>query len=192
MPRKSRILTLPPDIKNGLDALIAEGRESIDDLTAYIMEQCEKQNIQAPSRSAVGRYSADVAKTTQALRESREMASAIVQELGPSFAEGEQGRALVQMLRTLVWRVAKPQVDNQDAEIDTKTLMQLTRTIKDLSATMRLEQDFVKNIEARAKAQAQEEMQAEMHKAAQNMQAKEGETPLDLYERMMRVYRGEA
>lgn len=188
MPRKSTISRLPSSIKEQLDTLIAEGRESIDGLLAYIAPLCAEQGLSVPSRSSVGRYTADISKTLAALRESREMAQAIVQELGPSMAEGEQGRALVQMLRSLVYRVSKPLVDNPDAEVDVKSLMQLSRTIKDLSSSMRLEQDFVKNIEIRAKQEAVEEMQ----RAAQSMESKEGESPLDMYERMMRVYRGEA
>ena len=154
MARKSSINSLPKPIRKQVDLWIVDGKVTIDQLYKYL----QSQGLDAvPSRSAVGRYVADITKTTAALRESREIATAIMQELGPQIAEGEQGRALVQMMRTLIFRFLKPQIDNPEAQIDPKEVVNLTRALKDLSQAMRFEQDFEQRVRDEAIKAAREE-----------------------------------
>lgn len=190
MGRKSTMKQLPQNIRKQVDDWIVGGNATIEQLWQYMQNQADAAGIeQVPSRSAIGRYVADVTKTAQALRESREMATALMQEMGPGLAEGDQGRTLVQMMRTLVFRFLKPQIDNPEGGLDPKEFMAMTRAIKDMSHSMRLEQDFNVKIREEGKKEAEEAMRAAANEVAKT--SGDALSPLAMFEKVMRVYRGE-
>jgi len=159
MPRKSIIKGLPSSFRKDLDRLILEEKLSTDELRDFIA-RCDAVD-KVPCRSSVGDYAKGVRdearETAAALRESREMARAIAQELGPESVESEQGRLLVEMLRTIFFRYIRDKYrTGQSMSPDDFTKM--SRALRDMAQAMRDEQDFARRI----KEDARKEMEAEM------------------------------
>lgn len=153
MARKNAVHKLPPSLKRQLDRLIMEDRLTLDELHAFVAERVANP----PSRTSIWRHAVDEKATRDALRESREIARGIAQELGPESVEGEQGRVLVEMLRSFVFRAMMDKVNTPDAKFDAKEIAAITRSVRDLAQAMHLEQDFAKRIrvEERKKVEAE-------------------------------------
>ena len=169
MPRKSIIKCLPSSFRKELDRLILEDKLSIDQLRAFIAgcEAAEK----IPCRSAVGDYAKEVKDTAAMLLESREIAKGIAQELGPGSVEGEQGRLLVEMLRTFFFRFIRSRTTDPDATFDSDEFAKMARALRDMSQAMHLEQDFAKRIreEERKKVEAEMKTRVQQLGSAQDL-----------------------
>ena len=130
---------------------------TLDELHEFVLGKCAAVGADAPSRTALWRYSAHFSAAAQVMRENRDMARALAQELGAESVEGEQGRLLVEMLRGLVYRTMQERMTEPDAKFDPAEVDKIARSLKNLSQAMSLEADFAKRIkdEARREAQAQ-------------------------------------
>ena len=161
MARKSSVKTkLPPSVLRELDAKLMRGHLTIDQLLEFLHGKVEAP----PSRSALGRYAKNFEATAKALRESREAAKALAQEMGPDSVEGEQGRLLVEMLRGLVFDVIFDLKGDPEAKVDVEKLQRLSRTLKELSHSMHLEQDFAKRIKEETRKEVEAEVKARVGK----------------------------
>lgn len=157
MARKSSVKTmLPSSLLRQLDQLIMEDKLTIDELHAFIAEQVANP----PSRSSIGRYAANEKETKAALRESREIARGIAQELGPDSVESEQGRILVEMVRSFVFKAMMSKVSNPEAKFDASEMAKITRSIRDMAQAMSLEQDFAKRIREEERKKVEAEVKA--------------------------------
>lgn len=157
MPRKSSVARLSPDLRRQIDKALTDGRMTLDELHAFVAGKCAAAGADAPSRTALWRYSTNFSAAAQVMRENRDMARALAQELGAESVEGEQGRLLVEMLRGLVYRTMQERMTEPDAKFDPAEVDKIARSLKNLSQAMSLEADFAKRIkdEARREAQAQ-------------------------------------
>lgn len=133
-----------------------EGRLTLDQLQAFLagLDGVEKP----PSRSALGRYAKGFDEASKKLKESREAARALAQELGPESVEGEQGRLLVEMLRGLTFDLLYELQSNPGTRPEVEKLQRLSRTLREMSHAMQLEQDFAKRIREEARKEVEEEM----------------------------------
>ncbi|WP_302579767.1 phage protein Gp27 family protein, partial [uncultured Desulfovibrio sp.] len=158
-----------------------EGRLTLDEL----LEHLRGIGVEGVSRSALGRQKQKIDKMAARLRQSREMAEALVREVGPSAAEGEQGRLLVQALRGLVM----DHLANLEEDADPKSFMAIARALKDMAQANRLDQDF----EARVRERIQREAEKKLDDATARAAAESaGLTPEQALERVRAIYRGEA
>ena len=157
MARKSSVTRLSPDLRKKIDKALTDGRMTLDELHAFVARKCADIGENAPSRTALWRYSANFSAAAQVMRENRDMARALAQELGADSVEGEQGRLLVEMLRGLLYRALQDRTGDASNKFDASELDKISRSLKNLSQAMHLEQDFAKRIreEARREAQAQ-------------------------------------
>ena len=191
MPRKSIIKGLPSSFLKELDRLILEEKLSIDALREFIASCDAVEKV--PGRSSVGDYAKQVRdearETALALKQSREMARGIAQELGPESVEGEQGRLLVEMLRTFFFRFMRSRVTDPEAVFDSGEFAKMAKALRDTSQAMRLEQDFDKRIRDEARKEAEAKMEKALNAAATGA---EGLSPREILEKVKAVYRGEA
>ena len=157
MARKSSVSRLSPDLRRQIDKALIDGRMTLDELHEFVTSKCAAAGADAPSRTALWRYSTNFSAAAQVMRENREMARALAQELGADSVEGEQGRLLVEMLRGLLYRALQDRTGDASNRFDAGELDKIARSLKNLSQAMHLEQDFAKRIrdEARREAQAQ-------------------------------------
>ena len=151
MGRKSTVLNLPDHVLEELNSALVRGRLSLKELRDFIA-RCDGVE-RVPSESALGRYSMTFKETAAVMRENREMATALAQELGPESVEGDQGRLLVEILRGIVFKTIQARANdpNVTESFDANEVAKIARSLKDLSHTMRLEQDFAKKIKEEAR-----------------------------------------
>lgn len=182
MGRKSSVKQLPPAILKEVNGLLSEGRATLDEILSHL------QKLGAPgvSRSALGRYRQDFEEVAARLRQSREITESFVRDLGPNVKEGEQGRLLVEMVRTLVQDHLTARVRSGEPA-DSKSFQPLSRALKDLAQANRLDQDFEHNVRKRV----EKETLAKLDDAAKQVTG-EAMSPQAALEHIMRIYRGEA
>ncbi|MEG2140818.1 MAG: phage protein Gp27 family protein [Bilophila sp.] len=185
MGRKSSLKKLPPEIYNEINRLLSEGRVTLD----AIVEHLRTLGVDAVSRSALGRQKQKIDKVLERLRQSREVADAIAQKLGPEAVEGKQGRALVQLLSALAGEYMMRRLDDPEGEADAKEIMALARAVKDASQASRYSQDFEMNL----RVQLEKEMKAKMDKAVEQVTGNPENTvlnPAQLKAKLLEAYGG--
>lgn len=160
---KSRIETeLSEDDLGEFRRLLATGRLTIDALTLWL----EGRGYEI-SRSSVHRYAQSFEEVAARLRESREMAEAMVRELGPEATDGKQGRLLVEMFRTLVNDHLMRRLRGEDSALDPQQFMFLAKALKDAAGAARLDQDF----EIKLRAQVLKEVSDKLSAAERSAKA---------------------
>lgn len=137
MPRKSSIKTLPEAVLARLNFMLAEGVTTLDDVVAWLDDQGHPR-----SRSAVGRYKANLDKVAARLRESREITEALTKELGSAAAQGKQGRLLVEMARGVVFDLLMKIQDADGEGISSMDVALLGKGLAELGRALRFDQDF--------------------------------------------------
>lgn len=157
MARKNSVTRLSPDLRRQIDKALMDGRMTMDELHAFVAGKCAAAGADTPSRTALWRYSTNFSAAAQVMRENRDMARALAQELGAESVESEQGRLLVEMLRGLLYRSLQDRAGDLTQKFDAAEVDRIARSLKNLSHAMHLEQDFAKRIreEARRETQAQ-------------------------------------
>lgn len=184
MGRKSTLRRLPPEIQAEINRILSEGRLTLDEL----LEHLRGIGVEGVSRSALGRQKQKIDKVAAKLRQSREITSALVKELGEDTTAGEQGRLLVETLRGMVYDHLQERID-QGEPADPKNLMALARTLKDMAQATRMSQDYELKLREEARKEAEKKMEEATRKAAAESA---GLTPEEALERMKAIYRGEA
>lgn len=147
----SKIRRLPAALREQLHAMLDAGH-TLDEITAHL-----KALGADVSRSGLGRYKQQVDKVAARLRESRNMAEAIMERMGAQAATGKSGDALIQMLTTLTTDYMMRRLDDHNGETDVEELRALARTVKERAQAARATQDYLERVreEARREAQAQ-------------------------------------
>lgn len=158
MAPKSKIATdLSPADKAEFDRLLATGRMSVDGLTLWL----EGKGYRI-SRSAVGRYSQSFEKVAAKLRQSREMTEALVREVGPSAAESQHGRLLVEILRKLTFDHLMQRLEDDGGEgegegsgaMEAGDFFFLAKALKEMAGAARLDQDYEAKVREQANKKA--------------------------------------
>ncbi|MDH4122386.1 MAG: DUF3486 family protein [Deltaproteobacteria bacterium] len=124
MGRKSTLKTLPKEIRRAVDEALREGK-TIDDIVGLI-----RQNGQAVSRSAVGRYAKVANEQMARYKEAQEIAKVWVTKLEKE--EGDVGRLLAEMLRVVVFDIIAA-VNGEGKTIKPHEVMALAKAMRDLS-----------------------------------------------------------
>lgn len=140
MPPKSSIKSLPKKLLDEVQRLLVE-EWSLDDLVAYLREAGHER-----SRSALGRYKRDLGKVAERMRRSREMAGALVREMGPQAAEGKTGRLLVEILQSIVFNHLIKLGDAEEGEDggggpNAMDLMLLAKSIGEMTRALKVDAD---------------------------------------------------
>ena len=183
MGRVSKIRRLPPVLREQLHMMLDAGH-TLEEISEHL------RNLGANvSRSSLGRYKQQVDKVAQRLRESRNMAEAVMERMGAQAATGKSGEALIQMLTTLTSDYLLRRLDDPDGEIEVEEIRALARVVKERAQAARLEQDFEARIREKARKEAEKKVEEATRKAAAESA---GLTPEEALERMKAIYRGEA
>jgi hypothetical protein len=135
MPRRSKIEQLDPRVREIVDQLVREGRASIDDIVARLRELLGETD--APSRSSVGRYAMRAKAQMARYREAQEVAKVWIGKLDAE-PEGDVGRLLSEMLRTVAFQTLGELGGRGDGEVEAGEVMLLARAIKDLASADKL------------------------------------------------------
>ena len=152
MTRASKIRRLPPELREQLHSMLDAGH-TLDEIKTHLNALGADL-----SRSGLGRYKQQVDKVAQRLRESRNMAEAVMERMGAQAATGKSGEALIQMLTTLTSDYFLKRLDDPDGEIEVDEIRALARVVKERAQAARLEQDYDVRIRAQVEKEAAERM----------------------------------
>lgn len=155
MPKKSSIRKLPEGVQAELNRMIADGKFTLDELTAWL---ADKAPAAAVSRSAIGRYSQSFEAVAKELRLVREMSLAMKNEL-EDVPDGDGGRMIIESLQALLLR-ARMQLADSDEDLDVEEVSLLARAMKDLQAAMKSNVDTEMKIRDRVTKEAANEAEA--------------------------------
>ena len=136
MPRPSSIKTLPPEVLAQVNRLLTDARWSLDDVVAHLADAGHPR-----SRSALGRYNQELDQVAERMRRSREMAGALVKEMGPQAAEGKTGRLLVEILQSLVFDHLIKRGDDDAEPTSPMDLMLLAKSIGEMTRALKTDAD---------------------------------------------------
>lgn len=159
MPRPSRIDSFPAHLREQLDQLLASPEcsdlEATAQLNAWLAEECPQE--EPVGKSQVNRRGQKVRAASEKLRQSREIATAIVADLGAA-PQSDTGKLLNEMVRSLVFDLM---LKLQQSEITSENLGQLVGASKELALTLqRLEAASTDNVKRDAEIRKQAREQA--------------------------------
>lgn len=112
MPRPSTVKRLPPEIREEIGALLDQGR-TLDEILTKLREL----GVDDVSRSALGRYSKDLAKVSERIRRGREVAEALVRKLGDA-PESKITRMNVELVHSVITDLTMAALEAEDAEAE--------------------------------------------------------------------------
>ena len=186
MPRASSIDRLPEDVQALIGTLRQRGW-TIDQIHAHLTDLLDK----APSRSAVGRHVKGLAQLGERLRRSRQVAEALVEQLGDA-PESRSNRLALEVCHSAILDLFMRADDAEVGEAggagpvgDAETAM-LAKALdhlasarkKDADTTLRLKKEFAAELEKKL-----DQVQGEA--------SREQMTPAQALERVRALYRGE-
>lgn len=129
--QQSSIDRLPPDILQGLQALLRDSRVTQLEATRRINDILESEgHPERLSKSAVNRYALRMNEVGAKLRQSREVAQMWIGKLGAE-PQGEVGKLLNEMVRTLAFEVTMKMAEG-DEPIEPKMLKDMAIAIERL------------------------------------------------------------
>lgn len=145
MPKPSTIEILPPEIKAQLQAWLQDPRITQAEATERANSLLELAgDPQRVTKSAVNRYAVKMEEVGAKLRQSREVASMYIAQVGAA-PQGQTGLLINEMLRSMAFELSlkMQEADAEDPESMSATISQL----KNLALTMqRLEQSATINV----------------------------------------------
>lgn len=145
MARKSSIKTLPKPILAEVNRLLTEEQATIDEVVAHLAQLGHPRK-----RSAVGVYRQEVSKVAEKMRRSREMADALVREIGPGVVEGKTGRLLVEILQSIAFdfllKRAGAEGGEASEELDSQDFFFLGKALKEMASALKIDTDRELNI----------------------------------------------
>ena len=169
MPRPSTIDKLPEEVRAEIGRLRQNGR-SIDEILAHLRKM---DGIAPVSRSALGRHVAGLAKLGERIRRSREVATALVHELGDA-PESQSARVGIELMQTaildLFMRAEGDTIGGGEANAgglaavagDPKGIHDLAKALDHLSRASRTNLDFMAAAEKRVAERAKREAVAQV------------------------------
>ncbi|SIO94802.1 DUF3486 family protein [Vibrio spartinae] len=148
--RKSKIDTLPDDIKSSLNMLLREGRMSQQDIreqiNQLIVESGVSDDDEYIKRNSMSRYSQGFEKGMERYRQAQQMTQSWVQQFG-EMPQTDIARALIEIGKSQVFDFQMAALEEGET-IDPKTMGQLALAIKRLqeaqTGSVKLEKEIRK------------------------------------------------
>lgn len=118
MGRKSTIKRLPEEIKSYIEAMLATGAQTLDELIADLQSRypAEANEGKLPSRSAVHRYGQKLDRRLSAIRASTEAAKLIQAQAGDD--KDARSEALMALVQTELFEAILSLQEADDPELD--------------------------------------------------------------------------
>lgn len=154
MGQRSFASRLPKDLRTELDRLIVDGALTVDEVWAWL----RARDIEV-GRSSVHRHMASVEEVSQHMRQAREAAAAIVQQLGPDAADGQTGQLLTEVVQTIAFRTASNQMQRGE-DLDMEDLHFLAKAVKDLASAKKVDTDRTLSVRRELAKEASKKLDA--------------------------------
>jgi len=165
MPQRSSITRLPKDVQDKLAGCYKAGLtlDEIYEALCQYLHEVDGQ-WQVPSRSAIHRNRQSYEKIAERLRESREIAQALGQEMD-ELGQDKTGNVIVDLVREMIFRQMRRSADD-DEDFDPKSIMQLAKAVKDTASASAITNKEKADIRAQARKEAAEEVARQAKVAA--------------------------
>jgi hypothetical protein len=156
MGRKSSVARLPPEIKSYIEAMLATGAQTLDELIADLRQRFpgEASAGELPSRSALHRYGSNLDRRLGAIRASTEAAKMIQAQAGDD--QDARSEALTALVQTELFEaiLALQEADDPEADPGDRIAM-LSAAAKNI-ATLTRSSVGLKTFQAQARARAKQ------------------------------------
>lgn len=176
MARKSSVTRLPAEIKSYIEAMLATGAQTLDELIADLQQRfpAEASAGKLPSRSAIGRYGQKLDRRLAAIRASTEAAKLIQASAGDD--RDARSEALTALVQTELFEaiLALQEADDPDADVSERVGM-LSSAAKNI-ATLSRSSVNLKKFQAEAEDRARAQLLAEQREKLAAMPNKGGVT----------------
>jgi len=194
MPRQSTIRRLPRDLRDQIGALLDRGR-TLDEIREHLATLGAEI-----SRSALGRYKQQIDKVSERIRRSREVAEALVRNLGDE-PESKTTRLNVELMHSVLTDMLT-QIPGPDEEpktgddqvaitLDPMGAMLMAKALDHLAKAKKSDADLIGKL--RDQARKEEEQRLAKSVDAVGEEAKNEQlTAVEILERVRAIYRGEA
>ncbi len=156
--QQSSIDLLPDEVRDQLNELLRDRKVTQLDAVERINQiLADMDNPERLSKSAVNRYAVRMEHIGKRMRESREVADALIGKLG-SQPQGQIGSMVNEILRSVSFELS---LQLTDGELDEKNAPAVAGILKDLAlTTMRLEKAANLNVEREKEIRAQALLEA--------------------------------
>lgn len=176
MGRKSTVSRLPVEIKTYIEAMLATGGQTLDELITDLRERFPVQAHAGdlPSRSAIGRYGQKLERRLSAIRASTEAAKLIQAQAGDD--KDARSEALTALVQTELFEaiLALQEADDPEANPEDRVAM-LSSAAKNI-ATLTRSSVNLKLFQAKVEKDTRECLLAEQRAALDAMGSKGGVT----------------
>lgn len=154
MARKSSVARLPADIKTYIEAMLATGAQTLDELIADLRERfpAEAQAGDLPSRSALHRYGSKLDRRLAAIRASTEAAKLIQAQAGDD--QDARSEALTALVQTELFEAILMLQEADDPEMDASERVGMLSSAAKNIATLTRSSIGLKTFQAQARARA--------------------------------------
>lgn len=155
MARKSSVSRLPAEVKTYIEAMLATGAQTLDELISDLRERfpAEAQAGELPSRSALGRYGQKLDRKLSAVRDATQVAMLIQAHTGDD--QDARSEALTSMVQTEMidaFMQLQEADDDENADPGDRIAM-LSKAAKNI-ATLTRSSIGLKTFQAQARARA--------------------------------------
>ena len=170
MGRKSSISRLPAEIKTYIEAMLATGAQTLDEMIADLQDRfpAEARAGDLPSRTALHRYGSKLDRRLAAIKASTEAAMMIRQHAGDS--QDARSEALTALVQTELFEAILELQEADDPNLDQgQRVAMLSAAAKNIATLSRSSvnlKKFQAEIEARTRKQALEDATQEAETAA--------------------------
>ena len=176
MGRKSTVSRLPVEIKTYIEAMLATGGQTLDELITDLRARFPAQAHagELPSRSAIGRYGQKLERRLSAIRASTEAAKLIQAQAGDD--KDARSEALTALVQTELFEaiLALQEADDPEANPEDRVAM-LSSAAKNI-ATLTRSSVNLKLFQAKVEKDTRERLLAEQRAALDAMGSKGGVT----------------
>jgi hypothetical protein len=144
MPKRGFAARLPKDLREELDRQIADARLTVDEVWAWLRDRGVEVG-----RSSVHRHMQSVEEVAAEMRQAREAATALVQQLGPDAEKGNVGKLLIEVVQNIAFKISRETLLNPEGPgLDMEALMFLASTVQKLSSAEKTDADRVAKLRA--------------------------------------------
>lgn len=154
MARKSSVTRLPSEVKTYIEAMLATGAQTLDELIKDLRERfpAEAQAGELPSRSALHRYGSKLDRRLSAIRASTEAAKLIQAQAGDD--QDARSEALTALVQTELFEAILNLQEADDPEADPADRVGMLSAAAKNIATLTRSSIGLKTFQAQARARA--------------------------------------
>ena len=187
MARKSSITRLPAEIKSYIEAMLATGAQTLDELIADLQGRfpAEANAGTLPSRSAVHRYGQKLDRRLAAIKASTEAARLISEQAGDS--KDARSEALTALVQTELFEAILALQEADDPDVDTSERVGLLSSAAKNIATLSRSSVNLKLFQAKVEEETRRRMLAEQEAKLQTVARSQGmdEAQVDFWRRQV-------